>query len=148
MYARHGFNTKGYTVFYHAIPEDVAGHLRSLSRDDQNFWNHDTWYGVLHDEKRFRAFVPDSTSRALSENLQRFYLTFLPDSSVTEWQFLKTVAGAKDQLVHREFPPVTSGQDCLNAASVPGICLLHSMTTLASTATGGTTKLRCDHPVN
>jgi hypothetical protein len=109
MYARHKLNTRGYGVMYAAVQDHIADYMRSLSRDDQNFWIHETWDGALHDEQRFRAFVPDAPAREISLELQRFYKTFVPDASTTEWHFLKPAGGAPDQLARRTFLPVPPG---------------------------------------
>ncbi|KAG2785408.1 hypothetical protein PC129_g13807 [Phytophthora cactorum] len=69
MFARHRLKTQGYIVLYHAIPEEMANSLRPMTRNDQNFWIHDTWDGVLHGEYRLRAFVSDADSQSLSEYL-------------------------------------------------------------------------------
>ncbi|ETI40774.1 hypothetical protein F443_13938 [Phytophthora nicotianae P1569] len=120
MNVSHNFQKKGFVVMYRAVPDDVTDHLRSLARDNKNLWIHETWNDVLTDDNRVRALVPDNTAQALSEDLQRFYLTFFPDSKVAEWQFLKTVAGASNQLVRRRFSPDPVGDECVKPISVPG----------------------------
>jgi hypothetical protein len=119
MYARHKLKTRGYVVMYAAVQDHIADYMRSLSRDDQNFWIHETWDGALHDEQRFRAFVPDAPAREISLELQRFYKTFVPDASTTEWHFLKTAGGAPDQLARRTFLPVPPGPEALNVSAIP-----------------------------
>ncbi|GMF15868.1 unnamed protein product [Phytophthora lilii] len=116
----HKFQKKGFVVMYRAVSDDVTDHLRSLARENQNLWVHETWDDALTDDNRVRALVPEETARALSEDLQRFYLTFFPDSSVAEWQFLKTVAGAPNQLVRRQFPSDPLGEEKIKPMSVPG----------------------------
>jgi hypothetical protein len=119
MLALQNLANRGYIVLYDAVPDVVVDHLRSLSRGQDILWIHDTIDGVLQDEDRFRAFVPDSTSRALSVDLERHYRTFFPEATATEWRFLKTVAGAADQQIRRVFLPVL-GEDATNVHSVPG----------------------------
>jgi len=65
MLALQNLTNRRYVVLYDAVPDVVVDHLRSLSRGQEILWIHDTIDGVLQDEDRFRAFVPDSTSRAL-----------------------------------------------------------------------------------
>ncbi|ETP01565.1 hypothetical protein F441_21209 [Phytophthora nicotianae CJ01A1] len=42
------------------------------------------------------------------------------NNRVAEWQFLKTVAGASNQLVRRRFSPDPVGDECVKPISVPG----------------------------
>ncbi|ETM99739.1 hypothetical protein PPTG_18496 [Phytophthora nicotianae INRA-310] len=87
----HNFQKKGFVVMYRAVPDDETDHLRSLARDNKNLWIHETWNDVLTDDNR-----------------------------VAEWQFLKTVAGASNQLVRRRFSPDPVGDECVKSISVPG----------------------------
>ncbi|KAG3113685.1 hypothetical protein PI124_g6062 [Phytophthora idaei] len=101
----------------------MANNLRSMARNDQNFWIHDTWDGVLHDEYRLRAFVSDAESQSLSEYFERYCKSFLSLPLATEWRFLKTMGGAQDQPVRREFAPPTKVASA-NVCSVPGSILV------------------------
>ncbi|ETI38181.1 hypothetical protein F441_15848 [Phytophthora nicotianae CJ01A1] len=120
MYARQTLNTRGHLVLYRAVPDDITNDLRSLARDSKTLWIHDTWNNVEFDDNRFQAFVPDSTARALTVDLERHYRTFFDKGSASEWHFLKTVTGADDQLVRREFAPRISGEESMDVTSVLG----------------------------
>ncbi|KAG6943119.1 hypothetical protein JG688_00017780 [Phytophthora aleatoria] len=102
----------------------MANNLRPMARNDQNFWIHDTWDGVLHDEYRLRAFVSDADSQSLSEYFERHCKSFFPLASATEWRFLKTMGGAQDQPVCCEFAPPPTKVASANVCSVPGSILV------------------------
>jgi uncharacterized C2H2 Zn-finger protein len=121
MFAHHKLKSRGFVVLYHAVPEPTVDYTRALSRDDQTFWIHDTWDGIVHDKKIFRAFVPETPARELSIGLQRFYKTFFPDASITEWRYLKTAGGAETQLARREFQ---TGSDPMDVCNIPGSLLV------------------------
>ncbi|ETL85056.1 hypothetical protein L917_15276 [Phytophthora nicotianae] len=106
-------NTRGHLVLYRAVPDDITN-------DSKTLWIHITWNNVEFDDNRFQAFVPDSTARALTVDLERHYRTFFDEGSASEWHFLKTVTGADDQLVRREFAPRISGEESMDVTSVLG----------------------------
>ncbi|KAG6953172.1 hypothetical protein JG687_00012541, partial [Phytophthora cactorum] len=60
IFARHKLKTCVHVVLYRAVPVEVVDTLRSLSRDDQNVWIHDTRDGVS-----CRDFHIRPTSRGL-----------------------------------------------------------------------------------
>ncbi|KAG1698270.1 hypothetical protein DVH05_015259 [Phytophthora capsici] len=120
MYARQTLNTRGHLVLYRAVPDDITNGLRSLDRDSNTLWIHDTWNNVEFDDNRLQAFVPDSTARALTVDLERRYRTFFDEGSASEWYFLKTMIRADDQLVRRKFAPRISGEESMGVTSVPG----------------------------
>ncbi|KAF1778688.1 hypothetical protein GQ600_9259 [Phytophthora cactorum] len=63
-----------------------------------------------------RGMVPSMMIVAFAPILPNFF----ENATVNEWRFLKTVSGAKDQLVRRDFEPVPSAKERLNVCSVPG----------------------------
>jgi len=105
---------------YRAVPEEKVDKLRTVAREDPNYWIYDTWDGAINDTQRLRAFVPNAEALDLMTYLKRFHRTFFADSTMADLRFLKTAGNAPDQLPRREFCPVPPGPASLNVCSLPG----------------------------
>ncbi|KAG6619599.1 uncharacterized protein IUM83_18894 [Phytophthora cinnamomi] len=102
---------------YRAMSEREANSLHELARG-KNYWINESWDGAFQDSHRLRALVPPAEARDLTVDLERFYRTFFPDAIATEWRVLKTLPGAQDQLVKREFEP-QDPEESQSVSSVP-----------------------------
>jgi len=124
MNARQMLQESGYIVLYNVVSEEAVNNLRSVARHEELGWNNGTWNGEAFDPMRPTARLPDALSRQLTVLLRRHYLTFFPHATVTEWNFLRTMAGAADQPIRRDFPPPGADNHAANLATVPGLLLV------------------------
>jgi hypothetical protein len=124
MNARQMLQESGYIVLYNVVSEEAVNNLRSVARHEELGWNNGTWNGEAFDPMRPTARLPDALSRQLTVLLRRHYLTFFPHPTVTEWSFLRTMAGAADQPIRRDFPPPGADNHAANLATVPGLLLV------------------------
>ncbi|KAL3661843.1 hypothetical protein V7S43_013137 [Phytophthora oleae] len=120
MNAKRRLKTRGYVVLYDAIPDPMSECLLAMSKNEQNFWIHETWDGVVQDDYRVRAFAANNDAEILSEYFERHYRTFFPLATSTQWRFLKASSGAKDQPVRREFATTRDGVVTANVCAVSG----------------------------
>ncbi|KAE9262122.1 hypothetical protein PF008_g32685 [Phytophthora fragariae] len=73
---------------------------------------------MTEEQVRVKATMPDQDAREMSRLLKRFYRTFFPTASAHDWHFMKTPAGTKVQLPHRDL--LTVGADIMDVSSLSG----------------------------
>ncbi|KAE8976418.1 hypothetical protein PR002_g25316 [Phytophthora rubi] len=124
MQGRERFATKGYVIIYGAVQDDTINVWRLIAR----LWRSiarltDGWFqeevtDMTEEQVRVKAAVPDQDAREMSRLLKRFYRTFFPTASAHDWHFMKTPAGTKVQLPHRDF--LTVGVHIMDVSSLSG----------------------------
>ncbi|KAL3656482.1 hypothetical protein V7S43_018629 [Phytophthora oleae] len=124
MNARQQLMEPGYVILYKAVPDEFTNNLRSVARYDELSWSDGIWDGEAVDMQRTRAKLPDELSRVLSTLFRCHYLIFSPQSTANEWSIVKTIAGAPNQSVRRDFPPPQAGTDAVDLAAIPAELLV------------------------
>ncbi|KAF1789786.1 hypothetical protein GQ600_24323 [Phytophthora cactorum] len=103
MMAIRKFVSEGKIVLRGAVSEEVADDMRPLARHGNFMWISDLISGVIEDDSRVQAVLPDQQARNLSVLLRGFVKTFFPEAEAEGWHFIKTLAGSIDCLARREF---------------------------------------------
>jgi hypothetical protein len=124
MNVRQQLMEKGYVVLYKAASDEFVNNIRSVARYDELPWSNGIWDGETVDTQRTRAVLPDELSRVLSTLFRCHYLMFFPLSTANEWSVVKTIAGAPNQPVRRDFPPPQAGVDAMDLTAIPAELLV------------------------
>ncbi|KAG3013948.1 hypothetical protein PC121_g13734 [Phytophthora cactorum] len=80
MMAIRKFVSEGKIVLRGAVSEEVADDMRPLARHGNFMWISDLISGVIEDDSRVQAVLPDQQARNLSVLLRGFVKTFFPEA--------------------------------------------------------------------
>jgi hypothetical protein len=119
MNARQELLERGYVILYNAVSDETVDNLRAAALHDDLDWNDGAWNGEAFDSQRRQARLPDALSRVLMTTFGHQYMTFFPHATATKWSLLRTLAGALDQPVWRDFQAVIAGDGTANLSSLP-----------------------------
>ncbi|KAE9304276.1 hypothetical protein PF008_g22006 [Phytophthora fragariae] len=117
MQGRERFATKGYVIIYGAVQDDTINVWRLIARLTDG-WFEEEVTDMTEEQVRVKAAVPDQDASEMSRLLKRYYRTFSPTASAHDWHFMKTPAGTKVQLPHRDF--LTVSADIMDVSSLYG----------------------------
>jgi hypothetical protein len=126
MNARGRLAQEGTLTFFNAVSDEFVNNLRSVARHDELPFSNGMWNGEAFDPLRVKAPLPDSICRVLEVTFERHIMTFFPHTVATEWSALRTIAGAVDSPVRRDFPPPLPDIHAAELSSVPGELLIET----------------------
>jgi hypothetical protein len=122
MQALRKFVSEGKIILRAALSEVLVDEMRSLARHGNFIWTSDWISGLLEDDARVEADIPDQHARNLTVILWIFIKTLFPEAEAQDWQFIKTLAGSTDCIGRREFE--TDLSQVMNVCAIPGSILV------------------------